>query len=84
MTTGSNGSCSTAYLCKGTVGYDGPTGLGTPNGVAAFGPGTVTPPANDFSIAVSPTAGTVTAGGGASATVSTATQPASSIRLSTR
>jgi hypothetical protein len=29
-------SCSTAYLCNGVAGYDGPTGLGTPNGVAAF------------------------------------------------
>ena len=36
VTSGSNGSCSVAYLCNGEVGYDGPTGLGTPNGVAAF------------------------------------------------
>ena len=28
ITTGQNGTCSTAYLCQGTVGYDGPTGLG--------------------------------------------------------
>jgi putative Ig domain-containing protein len=39
VTSGSNGSCSPAYLCKGTAGYDGPTGLGTPNGVTAFGSG---------------------------------------------
>ena len=44
-----------AYLCTGGAGYDGPTGLGTPNGVAAFGPGGT--PANDFSISVSPTSG---------------------------
>jgi hypothetical protein len=70
VTTGSNGSCSPAYLCTGEVGYDGPTGLGTPNGVAAFGPaGTAT---NDFSVAVSPTSATVAPGGGTSATVSTA------------
>ena len=25
-----------SYLCTAVVGYDGPTGLGTPNGVAAF------------------------------------------------
>jgi hypothetical protein len=25
-----------SYLCNGLVGYDGPTGLGTPNGIAAF------------------------------------------------
>jgi hypothetical protein len=36
VTSGSNGSCSPTYLCQGTVGYDGPTGLGTPNGAAAF------------------------------------------------
>jgi hypothetical protein len=36
VTTGSNGSCSPATLCKGLAGWDGPTGLGTPNGVAAF------------------------------------------------
>ena len=36
VTSGSNGSCNPAYLCTGGSGYDGPTGLGTPNGVAAF------------------------------------------------
>jgi subtilase family serine protease len=36
VTSGSNGSCSPAYLCTGTTGYDGPTGLGTPNGSTAF------------------------------------------------
>jgi subtilase family serine protease len=37
VTSGSNGSCSPYdYLCTGEVGYDGPTGLGTPNGVGAF------------------------------------------------
>jgi carboxypeptidase family protein/Kelch motif protein len=36
VTGGSNGSCEPAYLCQGTTGYDGPTGLGTPNGAAAF------------------------------------------------
>ncbi len=36
VTTGSNGSCATAYLCTAGPGYDGPTGLGTPAGVAAF------------------------------------------------
>jgi subtilase family serine protease len=37
VTAGSNGSCKHAYLCTGEVGYDGPTGLGTPDGTAAFG-----------------------------------------------
>jgi subtilase family serine protease len=36
VTTGSNGTCSPAYLCTGEVGYDGPTGWGTPNGLGAF------------------------------------------------
>ncbi|HEY0987760.1 MAG TPA: S53 family peptidase [Kofleriaceae bacterium] len=34
--SGSNGSCSPSYLCTARTGYDGPTGLGTPNGIAAF------------------------------------------------
>jgi subtilase family serine protease len=36
VTSGSNGSCGGSYLCTGKVGYDGPTGLGTPNGISAF------------------------------------------------
>jgi hypothetical protein len=36
VTSGSNGSCSSSYLCRARTGYDGPTGLGTPNGTAAF------------------------------------------------
>ncbi|WP_442814325.1 putative Ig domain-containing protein [Streptomyces sp. NBC_01198] len=36
VTTGTNGSCGSSYLCTAKAGYDGPTGLGTPNGTAAF------------------------------------------------
>ena len=42
VVSGSNGKCTTgknrskAYLCTGVNGYDGPSGLGTPNGVGAF------------------------------------------------
>ncbi|MDX3579668.1 MULTISPECIES: S53 family peptidase [unclassified Streptomyces] len=38
VTSGSNGTCSTgaSYLCTARSGYDGPTGLGTPEGTAAF------------------------------------------------
>jgi Predicted protease len=36
VTSGSNGSCGGSYLCTGEPGYDGPTGLGTPNGIGAF------------------------------------------------
>jgi subtilase family serine protease len=36
VTSGSNGSCSGSYLCTARSGYDGPTGVGTPQGVSAF------------------------------------------------
>jgi subtilase family serine protease len=36
VTSGSNGSCGGLYLCTSGAGYDGPTGLGTPNGTGAF------------------------------------------------
>jgi subtilase family serine protease len=36
VTSGSNGSCGGSYLCTAKTGYDGPTGLGTPNGTGAF------------------------------------------------
>src|SRR6185295_4166059 len=35
VASGSNGSCGT-YLCLSGVGFDGPTGLGSPNGTGAF------------------------------------------------
>ncbi|KOW00112.1 peptidase S8 [Streptomyces sp. NRRL B-1140] len=36
VTSGSNGSCTTSYFCTARTGYDGPTGLGTPQGLGAF------------------------------------------------
>ena len=37
VTSGSNGHCSrTPALCTAGSGWDGPTGLGTPNGIGAF------------------------------------------------
>lgn len=36
ITSGSNGSCSVAYLCNSGPGYDGPTGVGTPNGTVGL------------------------------------------------
>jgi subtilase family serine protease len=36
VTTGSNGTCSTSVWCHAGTGWDGPTGLGTPNGTSAF------------------------------------------------
>jgi hypothetical protein len=38
VTSGSNGSCGTV-LCNAGTGWDGPTGLGTPNGIAGLTPG---------------------------------------------
>jgi len=35
VTSGSNGSCGN-LLCNATTGWDGPTGLGTPNGTGGF------------------------------------------------
>jgi subtilase family serine protease len=36
VTSGNNGTCSPAQLCTSRTGWDGPTGLGTPNGSGAF------------------------------------------------
>jgi hypothetical protein len=36
VTSGSNGSCSPSQLCTARAGWDGPTGLGTPNGTGGF------------------------------------------------
>jgi subtilase family serine protease len=36
VSSGSNGTCSPSQLCTARVGWDGPTGLGTPNGAGAF------------------------------------------------
>ncbi len=69
VTSGSNGSCTPAYLCTAGPGYDGPTGLGTPNGLAGFrtGPhGTVTGTVTDAGTG-SPIAGASITAGDASA-----------------
>jgi Putative Ig domain len=42
VTSGNNGSCSPAYLCTAETGYDGPTGIGAPNGIAGLVSGTGT------------------------------------------
>ena len=36
VTSGNDGSCSPSYLCTAGTGYDGPTGIGTPNGIAGL------------------------------------------------
>ncbi len=36
VTQGNNGYCTPGISCEAGAGYDGPTGRGTPNGIAAF------------------------------------------------
>jgi subtilase family serine protease len=36
VTSGSNGSCSPSWICTARSGYDGPTGVGSPNGTGGF------------------------------------------------
>jgi hypothetical protein len=36
VTAGADGSCSPAYLCTAGAGYDGPTGIGTPDGITGL------------------------------------------------
>ena len=65
VVSGSNGNCGT-YLCNATAGFDGPTGLGTPNTTAAF----VTAPATpDFSVNATPSSVSLTTGGSGSSTI---------------
>jgi hypothetical protein len=78
VTSGQNNSSCTSYLCRGTVGYDGPTGMGTPNGLLALGAGADNgggggTTSNTFSVAVLPSGGSLTAGSSFTATVNTAT-----------
>jgi hypothetical protein len=71
ITSGSNGSvgdgiCTVKYLCTAGKGFDGPTGLGTPNGVAALRRGaagavTLTAPADQKTTAGQPATLTVQA-----------------------
>jgi hypothetical protein len=56
VTSGSNGTCKT-YLCEAGVGYDGPTGMGAPDGVPKIlpiaegtSPAVIEPGSNDPSI----------------------------------
>jgi subtilase family serine protease len=59
---GSNGSCSVFYLCNGIAGYDGPTGLGTPNTTAAFSASAPPLPTPDFSVGANPSSVGLSAG----------------------
>jgi subtilase family serine protease len=44
ITSGSTVHCNGTYLCTAGAGYDGPTGLGTPDGIRAFQPSAPTSP----------------------------------------
>ena len=71
VTTGSNGNCTPAVLCTAGPGWDGPTGLGTPNGVGALsaGPhGDITGRVTDASTGKPLSGASVTAPGGYSST----------------
>ncbi|WP_031517454.1 carboxypeptidase regulatory-like domain-containing protein [Streptomyces sp. NRRL F-5123] len=63
VTSGSNGTCTPSYLCTAGPGYDGPTGLGTPNGLAAFRTG----PHGQITGTVTDAAGAAVAGAGIAA-----------------
>ena len=65
VTAGKTSNCGT-YLCTAEVGYDGPTGLGTPNGVGGFEPATQ----DDFSIADNPNSLTIAQGTSGSSRIS--------------
>jgi subtilase family serine protease len=71
VTSGSDGNCGD-YLCNASYslssGYNGPAGLGTPEGVGAFQASTSSTP--NFTLSASPSSETVTAGGSATYTVS--------------
>ena len=36
VTTGANGACDGSSICTAVPGYDGPSGVGTPDGISAF------------------------------------------------
>ena len=68
VTSGSDDSvgqdgCSSSYECVAQVGYDGPTGYGTPNGAALLAAGGGSISANDWTLSLNPTASSVSPGG---------------------
>lgn len=61
ITKGSEGTCSPTYFCQAGPGYDGPTGLGSPDGFGAFRvPVTGAPTINSVNFTGSPSDPTVT------------------------
>jgi hypothetical protein len=58
VTAGSTGTCSNATICRAAPGYDGPTGIGSPNGLLGFEIGT--PSISSFTPTAGPAGTTVT------------------------
>ena len=70
VTAGSDGNCG-YYLCQAgtselSSGYNGPAGLGTPDGVTAFSTSGSTSPSPSFSLSATPASQTVSPGGNTS------------------
>lgn len=64
ITTGSTGTCTPSYLCTAGTGYDGPTGVGTPDGIGAFEvPSSAAPTVTSVAVSGSPSSPTVTIDG---------------------
>jgi hypothetical protein len=59
--SGSTGSCGGTTICRAATGYDGPTGVGTPNGLLGFEIGT--PSIGSFSPGGGPAGTTITING---------------------
>ncbi len=72
VTSGSNGSCTFDYLCNAVSGFDGPTGLGTPNSAHPTEP----PPAGGSGSGGSAGGTTGGSGTGTSGSGGTTTPPA--------
>jgi len=63
VTSGSDGSCGGSYLCTAGPGYDGPTGVGTPDG-AFYTPLTITTASLSAGVIGTQYSQTLEAGGG--------------------
>ena len=68
VTQGSTSTCTPSYLCTAGPGYDGPTGLGTPNGLTAFSSGPHGVVSGKVTDGTNPVAGAQVSVGSASAT----------------
>ena len=70
VTSGNDGSCGGSYLCTAKPGYDGPTGIGTPNGVTGLGQNGAA--GSDFNASIAPSTLTLAHNTSSAATVNVA------------